>query len=378
MKLAALACFSLALLAACPERTKGEAKDAGTDAGTAPLVDAGSREPPPAAPSFSEARAPGGLWGEVLDAGLVLLFSSERAGAPELHVLDGERERALTTGPAHHLQDVAWRRREALVTRVDEPSEQLLAVSLADGGVREVCPPMEKAHGASLSADERTVVFEASLTHAASIAAAPFDGAAPPRAVAELGETGSFQPALTRDDRLVFTNSSTGDPELYLQPLDGGAVTRLTAFHLEDFGGVPSPDGQRFAFVSNREGNDRVFVQRLDGRGVFRAMNEARGPDDVESDPVWMPDGASLLVTVRTKGVARIARVDLSSRKTAWRSAGPGNDQLPRPSPDGRFIAFVSDRAGSPDVWVMRANGKDATPLTVHPAPEYGPRWAPR
>lgn len=375
MKLASLAVLGLALLAGCPERSKGEARDAGHDAGSALPVNAG---PAPAAPpKFSEPHRRAGLWDEVRDAGWSLLFSSERAGAPQLHQLHGEWERALTAGPAHHLQDVAWGRREALVTRVDEPSEQLLAVSLLDGGVREVSPPMEKAHGALLSADERSVVFEASLTHAASIAVAPFDGASPPRALAELGDTGSFQPALTPDGRVLFTNSSSGDPELYVQPLDGGAVTRLTAFHLEDFGGVPAPDGQRFAFVSNREGNDRVFVQRLDGRGVFRLMNEPRGPDDVESDPVWMPDSAALLVTVRAKGVSRIALVDVATRKTLWRSTGPGNDQLPRPSPDGRFIAFVSDRAGNADVWLVRASGKAATAVTSHEAAEYAPRWAP-
>ncbi|MBL8919980.1 MAG: PD40 domain-containing protein [Myxococcaceae bacterium] len=375
MKLASLAVLGLALLA-CPERSKGEVRDAGLDAGSALPVSGG---PAPAAPPrFSEPHGRAGLWDEVRDAGWSLLFSSERAGSPQLHQLHRGWEHALTEGPAHHLQDVAWRQRAALVTRVDEPTEQLLAVSLVDGGVREVSPPMEKAHAAVLSADERLVVFEASLTHAASIAVAPFDGAGPLGALGELGDTGSFQPALTPDGRVLFTNSSSGDPELYVQPLDGGAVTRLTAFHLEDFGGVPAPDGQRFAFVSNREGNDRVFVQRLDGRGVFRLMNEPRGPEDVESDPVWMPDGASLLVTVRSKGVARIARVDVATRKTLWRTAGPGNDQLPRPSPDGRFIAFVSDRSGNADIWLVRATGKDAMAVTSHEAAEYSPRWGPQ
>lgn len=328
-------------------------------------------------PVFVEARQGTGLLAELRDAGLGLVFSSERAGAPQLHRWDGVEERALTTGPAaHHLQDVAWRAGEALVSRVEEPSEQLIAVSLFDGGAREVAPPMEKSHAAVLSSDEQRVVFEASLTHVASVAVVGFDGREAPRPLGELGQTGSFQPAFTIDgQRVLFTNSSTGDPEVYLQPRDGGAPTQLTAFHLEDFGAVPSPDGQRFAFVSNREGSDRVFVQRLDGRGVARLMSERRGADDTEADPVWMPDGRSVLVTVRVKGQSRVARVEVASRKTLWTSSGPGNDQLPRPSPDGRFIAFVSDRAGSADVFVMRASGAAPTAVTSHAAAEYGPRW---
>lgn len=376
MRSSTLGLVGLVLLASCRERVKGEAPDAGVvvDAGVELPVDAG---PAPAAPPpFFEARVPSGLLLEVRDAGLGLLFSSERSGTPQLHRFDGVSERALTVGvAAHHLQAVALSRAEALVTRVDGETEQLLAVRVTDGGVREVAPPMEKAHGAVLSNDETLVAFEASLTHAASVALVPFDGTTPPRAIAELGETGSFQPALTADGRVLFTNSSTGDPELYLQPLDGGAAARLTAFHLEDFGAVPAPDGQRFAFVSNREGTDRVFVQRLDGRGVTRLMKEPRATDDTESDPVWMPDGRAVLVTVRVKGVARISLVDVTTHKTTWTSSGPGNDQLPRPSPDGRFIAFVSDRSGNADVYVMRANGKDAVAVTSHAAAEYSPRW---
>lgn len=357
------------LLVSCRERVTPSP----VDAGAVVPVDAGAAV---SALLFREARPGAGLLHELNDAGLGLVFSSERSGAPHLHRWDGVEERALTSGPAGvHLQAVASRTREALVALVEGPAEQLLAVQLDDGGVRVVAPPMEKSHAAVLSADESEVVFEASLTHVAGLAIVSFDGRSAPRPIGVLGETGSFQPVFTLDRRVLFTNSSTGDPELYVQPLDGGTPTQLTAFHLEDFGAVPSPDGQRFAFVSNREGADRVFVQRLDGRGVARLMTEKRQPDDAERDPVWMPDGTSILVTVKTGAQSRIARVDVATHKTLWTSAGPGNEQLPRPSRDGRYIAFVSDRSGNADVFVMRANGRDATAVTSHESAEYAPRW---
>ncbi len=357
------------LLASCRERVTPSP----VDAGAVVPVDAGAAV---SALLFREARPGAGLLLELNDAGFGLVFSSERSGAPHLHRWDGVEERALTSGPGGvHLQAVASRTREALVALVEGPAEQLLAVQLDDGGVRVVAPPMEKAHAAALSFDETEVVFEASLTHVAGLAIVSFDGRSAPRPVGVLGETGSFQPVFTHDRRVLFTNSSTGDPEVYVQPLDGGTPTQLTAFHLEDFGAVPAPDGQRFAFVSNREGNDRVFVQRLDGRGVARLMTEKRSTDDTERDPVWMPDGASILVTVKTGSQSRIARVDVATHKTLWTSAGPGNEQLPRPSRDGRFIAFVSDRSGNADVFVMRANGRDATAVTSHESAEYEPRW---
>lgn len=274
---------------------------------------------------------------------------------------------------AHHLQAVATRRGEAIVSRVEGPAEQLVAISLGDAGVRELTQPMERAHAAQLSPDEALLVFESSLTHASTVAVMEWTRPSEPRALPDPGTTGAFQPALTADGRVLFTSSATGDPEVYLSPLDGGAFTQLTAFHLEDFGAVPCPDGKRFAFVSNREGIDRVFVQGLDGRQLKRLRRAADA--ELEADPVWMPDGKSVLVTLRRDGRTRLALVDVASQRVRWTTDAPGSSQLPRPSPDGRFIAFVSDRGGNPDLWVMRATGADAQRLTEHASAEYGPRW---
>lgn len=340
-------------------------------------VDAGTPQPAPPPIAFRASRASSGLWAEIADAGLAVAFTSERSGRPQLHRLDGREERALTLEPgAHHLQAIARTTRVAIVSRVEGPAEQLVGVDLEDGGVRELTAPMDRAHAAQLSPDERLLVFESSLTHASSLAVLEWTASgALPRPLPDLGTSGSFQPALSRDGRVLFTNSSTGDPEIYLSSLDGGAPTPLTAFHLEDFGAVPSPDGRRFAFVSNREGTDRIFVEGLDGRRLERLMKEPRAGEDTEGDPVWMPDGASILVTIRSRNRSRIVLVEVASRAVKWTMESEASDQLPRPSPDGRFIAFVSDRAGNADVWVMRANGKDAQRLTEHPSAEYGPQW---
>ncbi len=50
----------------------------------------------------------------------------------------------------------------------------------------------------------------------------------------------------------------------------------------------------------------------------------------------------------------------------------------PRYSPDGRRIAFISDRKGQENLWVMNADGSDAKPVMLDPVTRVmGPKWTP-
>lgn len=52
-------------------------------------------------------------------------------------------------------------------------------------------------------------------------------------------------------------------------------------------------------------------------------------------------------------------------------------DRMPSWSPDGRYIAFISDRAGNQDVYRMNADGSGVVQITETPEPEIHPYWAP-
>lgn len=54
-----------------------------------------------------------------------------------------------------------------------------------------------------------------------------------------------------------------------------------------------------------------------------------------------------------------------------------GNDSGARFSPDGTTIAFVSDRSGTDQVWLMKADGSDPRALTQGPAKHAWPEWHP-
>ncbi|MEK7667474.1 MAG: PDZ domain-containing protein [Gemmatimonadota bacterium] len=75
--------------------------------------------------------------------------------------------------------------------------------------------------------------------------------------------------------------------------------------------------------------------------------------------------GADLWVTDRAGGLAR--------RLTST----PAVESEPHFSPDGRLIAFTSNRSGTPAVYVVPVEGSDPTRLTWHPSPAFARGWTP-
>ena len=69
---------------------------------------------------------------------------------------------------------------------------------------------------------------------------------------------------------------------------DGSDVTRLTDNPADDgFSGDPawSPNGSRIAFVSERHGNDEIYVMNADGSGLTNLTNNAA----LDTNPAWSP-----------------------------------------------------------------------------------------
>ncbi|MBI1927063.1 PD40 domain-containing protein [Candidatus Poribacteria bacterium] len=55
----------------------------------------------------------------------------------------------------------------------------------------------------------------------------------------------------------------------------------------------------------------------------------------------------------------------------------PAKDMTPSWSPDGTKIAFASDRGGNFEIYMMNADGSNLVNLTNHPKLDAGPSWSP-
>jgi len=127
------------------------------------------------------------------------------------------------------------------------------------------------------------------------------------------------------------------------------------------------------AFVSNRDGNDEIYLIRSTGTGLQRLTDNA----GMDTDPSWSPDGSRLAFSRATAGGLRIfvMNADGSGLIALSTSATLVQDQRPRWSPDGQKIAFRRD-VQSPEsgLYVIGADGSGQTHI-AGAIDWYSPEW---
>src|SRR3990172_2758918 len=139
----------------------------------------------------------------------------------------------------------------------------------------------------------------------------------------------------------------------------------------------------RIAFVSERDGNAEICVMNADGSGLTRLTN----PGYSHHWPAWSRDGTKIVFERHsgfdTEGEVNpvpniyVISADGSGLRRLTRT-GEAEDHGPAWSPDGTTLAFVRrGRGGSPDIWVMNADGCSGLRLTNAPEDDTGPNWSP-
>jgi TolB protein len=140
----------------------------------------------------------------------------------------------------------------------------------------------------------------------------------------------------------VFPNA--GQIGLYIAASDGSDERPLVAPGTIDYDPVWSPDGASIVFTSDREGSADLFRVRPDGTGLERLTTDPAYDDQA----AFSPDGTRLVfVSTRAAGTADLWIMDLQTRRAKALTSGPGGDFRPAWSPDGQWIAFASDRGSS-------------------------------
>ena len=102
-----------------------------------------------------------------------------------------------------------------------------------------------------------------------------------------------------------------------------------------------SPDGRRIAFTGQRSGRDVLYIMRVDDRKIERRFDL---PLESAISPSWSPDGNSLVFSGANGGISDLYSIHADGSHFVRLTDDRFGDLQPQISPDGTTIAFATDR----------------------------------
>ncbi len=188
-------------------------------------------------------------------------------------------------------------------------------------------------------------------------------------------------------DRILFDRLGPSQGALYISNADGTAEHALTQPGNLDYNPAWSPKGDWIAFTSERAGSADLYRIHPDGSGLER-LTEDVAYDDQGG---FSPDGMQVVfVSTRAAGRANLWILDIASRKATQLTTGDGGDFRPSWSPDGKWIAFSSDRDSDlrpakgrwerlhmVDVYLIHPDGSGLKRISEHGGFCGSPKWTP-
>ena len=182
-------------------------------------------------------------------------------------------------------------------------------------------------------------------------------------------------PRVSPDGRYVAMEvRDIGNDDVRVYDLQRDTPTRLTFDPGRDGFPLWSPDGRRVLFGSDRDGVLNIYSKAADGTGPAERLTTS---DSAQVPQSWSGDGQSLVI-VELAGSMNISVVPPGAESvTEGLIETEFGELYPEVSPDGRWIAYMSNESGQFEVYVRPFPNVDDGRWQISRDGGVSPVWAP-
>lgn len=196
-----------------------------------------------------------------------------------------------------------------------------------------------------------------------------------------LWSIGDQSPTLSPDgSQIAFVRGTVrGVENVFVMPASGGAPTQVTTDSTDVDGLAWSADGSEIVYAAQRSGVSGLWRVEADGGDPTLIRSATEGTRF--SHPTLAPRSNRLAYTLKS------AQLDVWTLRQPSQYAefeatpllsSTQEDASPSIAPNGKRIAFVSDRSGTPEIWIAQADGTKPNRLTSLGGPTiHAVSWSP-
>ena len=189
-----------------------------------------------------------------------------------------------------------------------------------------------------------------------------------------IDDASDYEPSLSSDGtKITFVSNRDGDEDVYIMNSDGSGQTALTVNDAIEISPAFSPDGTKIVFASQRDGNYEIYSMDANGTNQTRLTNNAFRDDE----PSFSPDGTKIVFASQRDGNDEIYVMNADGSNQARLTFNSSLDTQPAFSPDGSRIVFSSFRDGNSEIYVMSTNGSRQFNISNHPSADLHPTFSP-